>query len=345
MKTNNIVNKYKEFRKTIDNKTDQTIRSEQYTLQEYQKFLNKPFKDATEEDVMKFLNLYKETTQNTIIGRLRPFYRWLFDIDNGDPLPACIKRIKNRKRDTNIEYRERIITPNEYQRLIDFTSKPVHKAIIETLYLFGVRISELLSMTSTDVKYDGKNTKITIRESKTKTRDVLVKGRAEHLLTYFESYQLFKGQEGKPLWVGREGKFTGAGILIMIKRTAKHAGLKRNITNHDFRHTSITRDRNEGVPMTFIELKHGLVHGSLMMQRYDHNKTKDHEAWLNAKRGETPATYKALKEQKESLEQKHEREINNLKTVIGELKGIITDLNEEVHKMDDRYMKLIDKIK
>jgi len=166
---------------------------------------------------------------------------------------------------------------------------------------FGVRANELLSINSDGVTYDGTFTRITVRTSKTETRDIIHKGRCNYLMTYVESYQPFKDQSGKPLLIGYQQKrFTIDGLEQFIKSLCKKLELKL-ITPHDFRHTSISRDRANGVPITHIETKHGLVHGSQVMKIYDHNKTKDYEDWLNGKITETEETYETLKRKNEQL--------------------------------------------
>ena len=101
-----------------------------------------------------------------------------------------------------------------------------------------------------------------------------------------------KGQKDKPIWINTffksNKRFTRGGILQIIDRTAKRAGIERKVNCHDFRHTSISRDRSNGVPVSHIETKHGLVHGSLVMQIYDHNKAEDYENFLRKKRDPKP---------------------------------------------------------
>ena len=133
-------------------------------------------------------------------------------------------------------------------------------------------------------------------------------------MQYAESYQPYRGQKGKPFWVSIRGNRMDRRVVLgMIKRFALRAGIERNITNHDFRHTAITNDRSSGVPITHIETKFGLVHGSLMMTRYDHNKSKDYEDWLNKKREETEPTYDTLKKQHNIVTDRQQKEIADLK--------------------------------
>ena len=329
---------YSQFRLKAEKISKSTVRTQQYHLIDFSRTLKKPFKQANEEDVISFLDNYKDTTRDTMIATLRKFYKWLYKLEPSDRLPDCIRNIRPtplrvRRKEKESVYKEREITEDEYQRLIDNAKTPMHKAMIETLYLFGVRVGELLSMNATDVVYDGEFTRITVRDSKTMPRDVPYKGRAKYLMPYFESYQPFKEQPGKPLWTNQDNeRFSKRGMLNLIERTTKYANIGRRITNHDFRHTSISRDLRDGVPLTHVETKHGLTHGSQVIKTYDHNKTKNYEDWLNGKIAKTPETYETLKRKNEQLVAIEKEKYDKLDKVNDHMMNEIRYLK---HRIDD----------
>jgi integrase len=335
------IEKFKDFRLNIENCKNSTLTPEIFTLSALAKKLgNKTFKNATEQEIIDSLKEYKDTTRNNRIIVLKKFYRWLNNLEKGEKLPNCVRRIKRSSKSAldkykDMNYRERIVTETEYNTLIDNSNKIMHKAVIETLYLFGCRASELISMNSNDVTYDGKVTKINIRLSKEIPRPSVYQGRAEHLLKWAETYQPFKGQKNKPLWTIGKTRYTRISLEKAITSISKRAGL-RHITPHDFRHTAVTRERAKGTPTAHIETNFGYRHGSPMMGVYDHNETKDYETYLEQKNKETPATYELLKKQKETIEQKHKKEIDNLKTALFELAKIISkpEITVTVNKKD-----------
>ena len=358
MKNSDIIEKYLEYRTNSNTVKTSTVTTEKFILQTLDKKLNKPFKKATEEDLREYFKGYKESSRDSRINHLKIFYRWLFNLEKGDRLPDCIRnirptpyRIKRGRGD--IELREHRITPNEYQRIIDCANTQMHKALLETLYHYGPRISELLSMNANDACYDGTITKVTFRESKTQARDAVYNGRLNYLMTWVESYQPFKGMKDKPLWVDHRtnNRYAKRSALGVLHRICQRAGISRKKL-HDFRHSSISNDRDAGIPITHIETNHGLTHGSLMMKIYDHNKTSDYEEYLKKKNNETPATYEALRKQKQTLEEKHEKEIVNLKiagTILYDaVKLMLDETMQEVLKNKyppDLYKQIIDFIK
>jgi len=319
MNNKEIIKEYEQHRIKIDQIKKTTATTEKFILETLDKKINKPFKKTTQQDILTYLNDYKPNSRDSRINHLKIFYRWLFNLEKEDKLPDCIRnirptpyRLKRIKGDVAIK--DRRITLNEYHKMLDYANTVMHKALIETLYHFGPRISELLSMNSNDVIYDGEITKVTFRESKTQARDAVYYGRLNHLMNWVESYQPFKGEKYKPLWVDHRTnkRYCKRSALGLVHRICKRAGIQRRKL-HDFRHSSISNDRDNGISITHIETNHGLVHGSLMMKIYDHNKTIDYVEYLRKKNNETPATYESLEKQKELLEEKHEKEIQSLK--------------------------------
>lgn len=336
-----------------------TIEMESIHLEQLAKSLGDTlFKDATQDRIIQHQKKYAPVTQNTILAILKSFYRWLLDIEKGDKLPDCIRRIETSKIEIDeTTYRERVITPDEYDKILNFANSNMHKGMIEALYNFGPRVTELLSMNATDATYDGEFTRITIRESKTKTRLVSHHGRLNHLMNWAETYHPFKNQKNIPMWIntfhGTNDRFSRRGTLNLITRLCKRAGIEKKINCHDFRHTSISRDRSEGVPISHIETKHGLVHGSLVMKVYDHNKSADFEDWMKRK-DDTPQedsylTLKAKTDEIEILKKKvskltsEEHFANQAKE---DIEALYSKKFDELEKLyADKYNEILDEIK
>ena len=270
--------------------------------------LNKLFKEAKEEDILSFLRNYKTAkSKNGKISLLKQFYRYIYGLDKYDKLPECIRRIERAiERFDEMKYRERVITEEEYNSMLLCCNNPQQKTIIETLYNFGVRRSEMLSIRLKDVKYDGENTKIKVRESKTETREAIYKGRSKHLLEWTETLFPYKDEPDKYVFFSSKSPdkhYTPENINHMVRKLGKDAGIKRRIKPHDFRHMSITNLRKEGVPDTHIKTNTGLTKDSKQIGTYDHNKLRDYEEWLRKRKKESKPTYDLLEGEKRKLEE------------------------------------------
>jgi len=309
-----------------------TLKKYEVDLTRVSKFINKDFKKATEKDILDFLKVYQQATRNGFITELRCFYRYLYNLEENERLPDCIRRIKTSiiKKD-DIKYRERVINIEEYDKLLKYANQPIHKAIIETLWITGGRRNAIQSIKSDGVFYDGEFTHVILSESKTETREFIHEDRAEHLLLWVEEMQPFKGKEGKPLFAvkvkGTKDEFKQVNQKYankFLKRICKKIpDIKRKITPHDFRHTKCTNMLKEGIPETHVKTLLGFTKNTDMLKIYDHNRLKDYEEWLKDRKKETKPLYETLEKKNEILEEKYQKEIDYLKEQMEFLKHVM----------------------
>lgn len=299
-----------------DGLSKETIRVYRLNLEYLDKAIKKPYKEMTREDIEDFLDGYKQSSKNTSILLFRDFFRWLYNLEDDEPLPDVIRKIKPRniERD-DVAYAERVITEEEYTLLLDNCNKPMHKAILEAFWITGGRKGEIQTILVKDVSYDGNDTKVVIRESKSKTRVVVNPGRAEHLMKWKESLCPVRENPDAPLfvtlWNGANKPLGRCFTWELVDGLCKKAKL-RGICVHDFRHTYATRLLKQGVPDTHIKTLLGWAKNSNMLKVYDHNSIKDYQEWLDKRRVTTPPTFELLRKQKDELESKHEKQIQNL---------------------------------
>jgi len=306
-KKEKLIDSYvKEYYEDIPDPNTETIKYHKTRLRWYSKHIgNKAFKDVSSEDTKSFLKKYSQDSYEPLRSCITNFYRWHLKLEYDDKLPEYLRVLKSRsgralrKQGKEIKIRPRLISPEEYKLLIDNAINPYQKAIIETLYLTGARISEILSMKATDIIQGDKITKIIVRESKTEPREIPIMETPQYLLEWYRTFQPYKGDDKKPLWASPYGKSTfqtikREAVLKMIQKTSKKAGITKKITNHDFRHTAISRDLANGMPRSLVESKFGLVHGSEMLRIYDHNGNVQLEEYYNKNMIDKPETPYAL---------------------------------------------------
>lgn len=307
--------------------------------------LNKPFKEATQQDILNHLSEYKQRTKNFRITLFREFYQWLFNLEDTDPLPDCIRKVKIRTIEIDeIKYREKIVTETEYNLLMDNCTKPMYKAIIEALWCFGSRKNGIRSLLVKDVTFDGVFTKIVIREDKTQPREVVYKGRCEHLLKWKESLCPLRDDPNAPLFVSRKnpGDFNEHYeqvcedyIYDMLKRMCERSGL-RQIKPHDFRHTCATRLLKDGVPTTHVCSQLGWKKNTAMVKVYDHNSVKDYQDYLMKKSqgNDVKPTYELLEKQKKDLEGKYQKQVSSLQDQMKEMRDDMEKLMRKIMIME-----------
>lgn len=135
-----------------------------------------------------------------------------------------------------------------------------NKAILETLYGCGLRVSELINLKISDlffnegfIKVTGKGDKqrfVPIMDHTQKFIDIYKNEIRNHLNIYHEHTDI--------LFLNRRGKqLTRAMIFTIIKDLAKIINLKKTISPHTFRHSFATHLLENGADLRAIQLMLG----------------------------------------------------------------------------------------
>lgn len=131
-----------------------------------------------------------------------------------------------------------------------------NKAMLETLYSCGLRVSELITLTLSDLFFDEGFIKVTGKGSKQRFVPVS-RSTCTYINLYIESYRntlpVQKGFEDI-VFLNRRGKqLTRAMIFTIVKRLAEKTGLKKNISPHTFRHSFATHLLQNGADLRAIQ--------------------------------------------------------------------------------------------
>lgn len=142
-----------------------------------------------------------------------------------------------------------VLSQQEVKRLFSVISNIKHKAILQTIYSGGLRMSEVLNLKVNDI--DSDRMTIKIRQSKgAKDREVML---AEKLLALLRIYviefkpseYLFEGQKG--------GKYSSRSVQQIIKKGLQKANIKKNATAHTLRHSFATHLLESGTDLRYIQ--------------------------------------------------------------------------------------------
>lgn len=130
-----------------------------------------------------------------------------------------------------------------------------NKAIIETLFSCGLRVSELLNLKISQVFEDEKFIRVLGKGSKERLVPISDKALKEIHLWYFDrNLMKIKPGEEDYVFLNRRGAhLTRNMILIMIKRTAVDAGIKKTISPHTLRHSFATALLKGGADLRVIQ--------------------------------------------------------------------------------------------
>ena len=130
-----------------------------------------------------------------------------------------------------------------------------NRAIIEVLFSCGLRVSELVNMKLSDLYLDDRV--LLVRGKGNKERLVPVSNKAiADLKRWFFDRNLMKIKPGEDdyVFLNRRGAhLTRTMILIMVKRQAEEAGIKKTISPHTFRHSFATALLQGGADLRSIQ--------------------------------------------------------------------------------------------
>ncbi|WP_373073451.1 site-specific tyrosine recombinase/integron integrase [Zeaxanthinibacter enoshimensis] len=195
-------------------------------------------------------------SQARIISGLKSFFNYLVFEDYREDNPMDLiesPKIGRKLPDT--------LSSTEVDQLIGAIdlSKPEgerNRAILETLYGCGLRVSELVELKLSDLYFDEGFIKVTGKGNKQRLVPIL-----PYTRKYIDIYRqeirrhqdIQKGSEDI-LFLNRRGKqLTRAMIFTIIRRLAEHCGFKKSISPHTLRHSFATELLKGGADLRAIQ--------------------------------------------------------------------------------------------
>ena len=217
-----------------------------------------------EETIQQFIYTISKTinprSQARTISGLKSFFSYLIfeDYRQSNPMELIeTPRLGRKLPDTlNLEDIDKLIAA------IDLTLKEGerNRAMLETLYACGLRVSELTTLKISDLFFEEGFIKITGKGNKQRFVPI-----SSHTQKYIEIYKntdrnllpIQKGHEDT-LFLNRRGKqLTRAMIFTIIKNLAIKIDLNKTISPHTFRHSFATHLLENGADLRSIQLMLG----------------------------------------------------------------------------------------
>lgn len=208
-------------------------------------------------DISKKLN---PRTQSRIISALKSFFQYLLLENYREDSPMAL--IETPKIGLKLPDTLALFEINALVAAIDLSLPEGmrNKAILETLYGCGLRVTELIQLKISDLYFKEGFIKVTGKGHK--QRFVPISPYTQHLIMIYKNevrchQQVQKGYEDT-LFLNRRGKgLTRAMIFTIIKRLAEAIQLKKIISPHTFRHSFATHLLENGADLRSIQLMLG----------------------------------------------------------------------------------------
>ena len=195
-------------------------------------------------------------TQARIISGWKQFFDFLIleDLRNDDPsegleLPKIGRKLPE------------VLTIEEIDRIIaqidlGTAEGQRNKAIIETLYSCGLRVSELVNLRFEDCFFEEGFVRVIGKGNKERLVPVspsVIEEVGSYVATDRPLLPIKKGQEAYVFLNRRGAQLTRVMIFTIIKNLATHAGIQKNISPHTFRHSFATHLIEGGANLRAIQ--------------------------------------------------------------------------------------------
>lgn len=294
---NNMLPYFKEFLLYLEKKdySIKTIRSYERDLNTFENFLEKDikteFKKLTKRSIIKFKAYLSSTSRETalnkpgekklssysinrILSALRAYLKFLIDVDYKTPVTAdAVKLLKTEKKYGQVPEMSQLITlieaPNKFET--DPTIKLRNRAMLETLFATGMRISELLSLKREQLDNTGR---IYVMGKGKKQRFVYLTPRA---IKHIKDYLATRHDQTPYLFIPYRGlnnadknkKISANYLQAKIKKYRELLSINIPISAHSIRHSFATYLAENGANPAAIQILLG--HESLdTTTRYVH---------------------------------------------------------------------------
>lgn len=218
--------------------------------------------EVQRDDLEKFIHWVNDlgleaTSQARLISGIRAFYKFLLVEDLLDDDPTDLLESPRLQRKIPV-----VLTVSEIQQMlaaIDL-SEPLglrNRAILETLYACGLRVSELVNMRRNNLFLEAGFVKILGKNNKERLVPIGAEA-AKYLVQYLTQVvdvqgNAKPGQEGY-VFLNRLGsKLTRVMVFYIIKDLALKAGIQKTISPHTFRHSFATHLVEGGADLKAVQ--------------------------------------------------------------------------------------------
>lgn len=265
MNWNNALKDYQHYLRLERGLSDNSIASYTFDIEKlinYNQTFDKPpgpleiHEDQLQQFIYEISRTMSARSQSRIISGLKSFFSYLVfeGYRTTNPLELTeTPRIGRSLPDT--------LSTQEIDNLIAAIdlSQPQgerNRAIVETLYSCGLRVSELVDLSLSDLFFEEGFIRVTGKGNKQRFVPI-----SDDTVKYINGYrneirnhQKIKPEAKDTLFLNRRGaKLSRAMIFTIVKRLAEQAGLKKIISPHTFRHSFATHLLENGADLRAIQ--------------------------------------------------------------------------------------------
>lgn len=249
------IEKYIRYLEIEKNASQHTILNYQRDLDEFKKFLGETqLENVDYLAVRKFLSTLREKNlKSRSISRklscLRSFFRFLNreGFLKNDPVQAVSSPKLER-------YLPIFLTEDEVTKLIESPDAKElsglrDRAILETFYSTGIRISELVGLNLENIDFFGAVVKVSGKGKKERMVPI-----GDKALRAIRNYTEQRKQQAPAVFLNKNGRrLTDRGVRLVLDKYIRRTALRENISPHSLRHSFATHLLNRGADLRSVQ--------------------------------------------------------------------------------------------
>ncbi|HLC61373.1 MAG TPA: site-specific tyrosine recombinase/integron integrase [Candidatus Nanoarchaeia archaeon] len=225
--------------------SEKTVGAYIYHNKNFLNFIKKEPNLVDENDAKRYIaylmaeRKLKPKSVNLMLSSMKFFYKEIIQNQafNAVKAPKVEKKIPT------------VLTKDEIKRMLDATSNPKHKLLIEFMYSAGLRVSECVSMKLDDLDIAEKMGKI--RHGKgNKERYIIL---SNNLITHLREYIPGKKDSSPYIFSVNNRPITIRQAQKVVKEAAKKAGIRKRVFCHALRSSFATHLLENGTDIRVIQ--------------------------------------------------------------------------------------------
>ena len=255
---NKEINDYINYLSLERQLSSNTIDGYKRDLEDFYKFTNKNYKSVDKNDIINYISyLNKKVGAKTInrhIVSIKNYFKYLERNNNISVNPCTdITGLKTPKK------MPRVLSVEDIDKLLDIDLKDAYsyrnKAMLELMYSSGLRVSELLNLTISNIDLEMNLVRIFGKGSKERIvpiSDIATKYLYEYINIYRNT--LVKSNITDLVFLNSRGnRLSRQGFFKILKEIALEKGIKKEISPHVLRHSFATHLLNNGADLRSIQ--------------------------------------------------------------------------------------------
>lgn len=131
-----------------------------------------------------------------------------------------------------------------------------NRALLETMYSTGIRVSELVGLNVADIDFSGKTIRVTGKGNVERIVPIGQKS-LDFIRDYRKSLHLQKAvseEQNKALFLNKNrGRLTARSVARMLDKSSREAGLAVPVAPHDLRHSYATHMLDAGLDLRVVQ--------------------------------------------------------------------------------------------